>query len=160
MEQIVDVAPMVQLLDLPEPRVVDQLVEVFKTLYRDSQEIAVRKTSFDLIPPRTVLLEPQVAEQLVEVPVLVPSFNDWIRREETYRATGYTWLGGLVPDPFDGSHRQPRAENKYWARISSTSLVSCGCSSSTPSFTSSSSAAWPAGVGQHLCLRLLARRTG
>ena len=38
----------------------------------------------------------------------------------------------MAPDPFEGNHRQPRAENKYWARTSSTSLVPCSfCSSSS-----------------------------
>ena len=45
--------------------------------------------------PRTVLREPQKAEQLVEVPVPAPSFSDWFRWEDTYRRTGHTWLGGF-----------------------------------------------------------------
>ena len=49
----------------------------------------------DSIPQRAVLRAPQVAEQLVEVPVLVPSFDHWLRWEEAYRATGHTWLGGF-----------------------------------------------------------------
>ena len=49
----------------------------------------------DSAPHRTMLPEPQLAEQLVEVPVPVPSFDDWVRWEETYRATGFTWLGWL-----------------------------------------------------------------
>ena len=51
--------------------------------------------SQDSIPQRAVLRAPQVAEQLVEVPVLVPFFNDWFRWEEAYRATGHRWLGGF-----------------------------------------------------------------
>ena len=51
--------------------------------------------SQDSIPQRAVLRAPQVAEQLVEVPVLVPFFNDWFRWEEAYRATGNRWLGGF-----------------------------------------------------------------
>ena len=64
-------------------------------------------------PPRSARcsLSRSWREQLVEVPVPVPSFDDWVRWEETYRATGFTWLGGfdVVSDPFEGSHRQPRA---------------------------------------------------
>ena len=52
-------------------------------------------TLHDVIPQRAVLPVPQMAEQLVEVPVPVPSFSNWIHWEETYRRTGHTWLGGF-----------------------------------------------------------------
>ena len=97
MEQLADVAPMVPSLAVPEPQLVDQLVAVVKHV--DSvvpeQIIAVPKISWPSRFPRTVLREPQKAEQLVEVPVPAPSFSDWLRWEETYRRTGYTWLGGF-----------------------------------------------------------------
>ena len=79
-------------LDAPVPRTVDQLVDVLK-LFDNSvpeQVIDVPKFSQDAIPQRTVLFEPQLAEQLVEVPTavtFVPGntlFNDrhgheWVR---------------------------------------------------------------------------------
>ena len=74
-EQLADLAPMVQILDVPVPRMVDQLVDVLK-LFDNSvpeQVIDVPKFSQDAIPQRTVLFEPQLAEQLVEVPT-VPFF--------------------------------------------------------------------------------------
>ena len=37
----------------------------------------------------------------------------------------------MAPDPFEGNHRQPRAVYKYWARTSSTPLVSSSLSSSS-----------------------------
>ena len=97
MEQLADVAPMVPSLAAPEPQMVDQLVAMVKHV--DSvvpeQIIAVPKISWPSRFPRTVLREPQLAEQLVEVPVPAPSFSDWVRWEETYRRTGHTWLGGF-----------------------------------------------------------------
>ena len=96
-EQLADVAPMVNSLAVPEPQMVDQLVAMIKHV--DSvvpeQIIAVPKISWPSRFPRTVLREPQKAEQLVEVPVPAPSFSDWVRWEETYRRTGHTWLGGF-----------------------------------------------------------------
>ena len=97
MEQLADVAPMVPFLAVPEPQMVDQLVAMVKHV--DSvvpeQIIAVPKISWPSRFPRTVLCEPQKAEQLVEVPVPAPSFSDWVRWEEAYRRTGHTWLGGF-----------------------------------------------------------------
>ena len=73
MEQLADLAPMVQILDVPVPQMVDQLVDVLK-LFDNSvpeQVIDVPKISQDAIPQRTVLFEPQLAEQLVTVPTAV-----------------------------------------------------------------------------------------
>ena len=78
MEHIVDYvccAPLVQTLDAPVPQTVDKLHDVLK-LFDNSvpeQVIDVPKISQDAIPQRTVLCEPQLAEQLVEVPT-VPFF--------------------------------------------------------------------------------------
>ena len=69
-------APMVQILDVPVPQMVDQLVDVLKLFDNSVPEhvIDVPKVSQDAIPQRTVLCEPQLAEQLVEVPT-VPFFR-------------------------------------------------------------------------------------
>ena len=59
-------------LDAPVPQMVDQLVDVLK-LFDNSvpeQVIDVPKISQDALPQRTVLWEPQLAEQLVEVPTV------------------------------------------------------------------------------------------
>ena len=65
MEQLADVAPMVPSLAVPEPQMVDQLVAMIKLV--DSvvpeQIIAVPKISWPSRFPRTVLREPQKAEQ-------------------------------------------------------------------------------------------------
>ena len=81
------------------------------------QVIDVPKISLYSAPQRTMLPEPQLAEQLVEVPLSVPSFDNW----------GFDWC----QIPWRGD-RQPRAVYKCWARTSSTPLVSRSlCSSSS-----------------------------
>ena len=76
-EQLADIAPMVQILDSPEPQMVAQLLEVFRLLdtqLPDEQAIFVPKISCSQCPSRSRVPEPQSAEQLVEVPtVLTPT---------------------------------------------------------------------------------------
>ena len=76
-EQLADIAPMVQILDSPEPQMVAQLLEVFRLLdtqLLDEQAILVPKISCSPCPSRSRVPEPQSAEQLVEVPtVLTPT---------------------------------------------------------------------------------------
>ena len=76
-EQLADIAPMVQILDSPEPQMVAQLLEVFRLLdtqLPDEQAIVVPKISCSPCPSRSRVPEPQSAEQLVEVPtVLTPT---------------------------------------------------------------------------------------
>ena len=67
----------------------------FLTSRCPSMLLTCPKISLDSVPQRTMLPEPLLVEQLVEVPVPVPSFDDWVRWEETFRATGFTWLGGF-----------------------------------------------------------------
>ena len=116
-------------LDVFVLQMVDQPVDILQILDvpLPEQVIDVLKISLDSAPQRTMLPEPQLAEQLVEVLVPVPSFDDWVRWEETYRATGFTWLDG-----FDWClTASPGAVYKYWARTSSTSLVPHSLSSSS-----------------------------
>ena len=76
-EQLADTAPMVQILDCPEPQMVAQLLEVFRLLdtqLPDEQAIFVPKISCSPCPSRSRVPEPQSAEQLMEVPtVLTPT---------------------------------------------------------------------------------------
>ena len=79
-EQLADIAPMVQILDSPVSQTSEQLLEVFRLLDTQmpvEQAIAVPKITKDLIQPRLVDCDqryPQMAEQLVEVPtVLTPT---------------------------------------------------------------------------------------
>ena len=130
MEQIGDVAPVVPALGVPEPQMVDQPVAMIKPRrfcgaradYRSAQDLLA-------IPafPRTVLREPQKAEQLVEVPVPAPSFQRLGPLGGDLQAHGsyVAWWLRMAP------HRQPRAVYKYWARTSSTVLVPRSLSSSS-----------------------------
>ena len=69
-EQLADVVPMVQILDIPGPQGGDQVVEVLQKLDVPSVEqvVAVPMISFDQVPQRSAVRRPQKAEQLVEVP--------------------------------------------------------------------------------------------
>ena len=75
--QLADIAPMVQILDSPEPQMVAQPLEVFRLLdtrLPDEQAISVPKISCSPCPSRSRVPEPQSADQLVEVPtVLTPT---------------------------------------------------------------------------------------
>ena len=77
-EHIVDFvccAPMVQILDALVPQTLEQLPDVlqfFGTLMTDSEQvIEVPKIFPEDVPLRAVLRDPQLAEQLVEVPTIV-----------------------------------------------------------------------------------------
>ena len=78
MEHIVDFvccAPMVQILDAPEPQTVEQLPDVLRFFDRLStvpeQVIEVPKIPPEDVPMRAVLRDPQLAEQLVQVPTII-----------------------------------------------------------------------------------------
>ena len=78
MEHIVDFvccAPMVQILDAPVPQTVEQLPDVLRFFDRltavPEQVIEVPKILPEEVPMRAVLRDPQLAEQLVEVPTIV-----------------------------------------------------------------------------------------
>ena len=80
MEDLGELAPSVQLLDLPVPQMVDQLVDILKIIAIllpavDEQVIDVPKIIQDPTPQRLKPPEPQqLVEQLVEVPtVLTPT---------------------------------------------------------------------------------------
>ena len=98
-EQIVDPVPAVPLLHTPVPRMVDSVVEVRKILDNSlpdvEQVIEVPKIILHTVPPRSSLLEPQMAEQLVRVPVFE---YVGLRRSEgalgiaIVLAAGHTWF--------------------------------------------------------------------
>ena len=76
MEQVAVVVPMVQVLDIPVPQMVEQLLEVFRRLDIEVPEqiIEVPKVSLDCIWERLVdcdLRHPQMAEQLMELPTVL-----------------------------------------------------------------------------------------
>ena len=75
MEDLGELAPLVQILDLPVPRTVDSVTEVLRFLDCPlEQVIFVPKISCSPCPSRSRVPEPQSADQLVEVPtVLTPT---------------------------------------------------------------------------------------
>ena len=97
-EQLADFAPMVQILDLPVPQMVDQLVDVLKLLDTAIPEhvIAVPKI------PHHAAFEPQLAEQLVEVPTAVTFVPG------TFRRSLWTRMG-----PSPGAHWVVLLERRY-----------------------------------------------
>ena len=80
-EDIADVLPMVQILDIPVLQGVDQLVEVWRYLdfHIPEQVIEVSKILASSCHSRKVLIAPQKAEQWVEVPTIV-SFSSLQQR--------------------------------------------------------------------------------
>ena len=76
MEPAAAYAPMVQILDAPVPQTVEQLPDVFQffdTLTTDPEQvIEVPKIFPEDVPMCVVLRDPQLVEQLVEVPTIVP----------------------------------------------------------------------------------------
>ena len=125
-EQCGELAPTVQILDAPVPQSGDQLLETLKIDVVE-QVIEVPKIILlDYTPLRAVPREPQMAEQLVEVPVPV-----WTELTRDRDVAGSVWCriaayGDLlvaiacstlpVAHPA-GDHRQPRAVYNYWARM-------------------------------------------
>ena len=73
MEDMGNVYPFVQILDLPVPQMADTVLEFFRLLDLPGAEqvIEVPKVSSSSCPSRAVLRAPQVLEQLVEVPTIV-----------------------------------------------------------------------------------------
>ena len=81
-QQIVDTVPSLPTLDAPVPQTVEQLpnrMQFFDTISPDPEQvIEVPKILSDDVPMRTPVREPQLAEQLVEVPTIVSfSSSSW-----------------------------------------------------------------------------------
>ena len=72
-EDLGELAPLVQILDLPVPQLVDHVVDALRIPERPMavQVIEVPKILVDVIPARSLVPEPQTAEQLVEVPTVL-----------------------------------------------------------------------------------------
>ena len=87
MEQAAAYAPMVQILVIPVPQLVDQLADVmrfFDTLLPvPEQALEVPKILLDDVPVRTPVRDTQLVEQLVEVPTIV-SFSSLQRTVEKH----------------------------------------------------------------------------
>ena len=75
-EDLGEIAPLVQILDLPVSQMVDSVTDILRLLDRPiaEQVIAVPTVSCSSCPLRPCVPEPQLADQLVEVPtVLTPT---------------------------------------------------------------------------------------
>ena len=73
MEDLGTVCPFVQILDLPEPQRVENVTDTLRILDLPMAEqvVEVPKISLSPRPSRSCIPEPQVAEQLVEVPTVL-----------------------------------------------------------------------------------------
>ena len=82
-EQRIEHTPYVQILDAPVPQMVEQLVDAlpfFDTLCPVAEQVIdVPKISLEDIPARRLCREPQLVEQLVEVPTVV-SCSSFLKR--------------------------------------------------------------------------------
>ena len=73
MEDLGELAPLVQILDLPVPQLVDNVLDALRIPERQMavQVIEVPKFIVDVIPSRSSVPQPQIVEQLVEVPTVL-----------------------------------------------------------------------------------------
>ena len=73
MEDLGELAPLVQILDLPVPQTVDNVTDALRILDLPMAEqvIEVPEISCSPCPSRSPIPEPQSAEQLVEVPTVL-----------------------------------------------------------------------------------------
>ena len=87
MEQAAAYAPIVHILDIPVPQVVDPLADVMRffdtLLLVPEQAIEVPKILLDDVPVRTPMRDAHLVEQLVEVPTIV-SFSSLQRTVEQH----------------------------------------------------------------------------
>ena len=107
-QQIVDTVPLVPLLDDPMPQMVEQLPDVMRffdmLLPVPEQVIEVPKILLDDVPVRAVLRDPQLVEQLVEVPTIVSYSWLQLRMEQNVdipasgRGGRISGLQGFLPE--------------------------------------------------------------
>ena len=125
-EQMADGAPVLPMLGALVPLVAEQPVEVLKILDNSlpdvEQVIEVPKIFSDDIPSRSSVSEPQLAEQLVEVPdriyglaVIAVRTLGWEAAAALSRRLLLAYRHFHHPvDPSGGRHRHARAGYKYW----------------------------------------------
>ena len=157
MEQLADVVPMVQILDIPVPQMVEQLADImrfFDTLLPvPEQVIEVPKILLDEVPVRTAVRDTQLVEQLVEVPTIV-SYSSLQRTMEQHVDIPVPCRGGRI----SGLQGFPpgqcsTAQHGSLERIVEQFVdipVSGGLQEFRPEQSSSSSSHVPAGVHEAL----------
>ena len=125
-EQFGDLAPFVQILDAPVPQTVDQLADVLWIIDVSvpEQTIDVPKISQDVIPQRVELCVPELAEQLVTIQGLLATCGTRSAGREGEVLLVACWHSPRPVNPLPrGTHRQPRAVNKHWARVTWLTLL-------------------------------------
>ena len=115
-QQIVDPVPLLLTLDDPAPQMVEQLPDILHFLRAFSpdpeQAIEVPKILPVDVPLRTSVREPQLVEQLVEVPTII-SFSSLQRIAEQnvdIPVVGGSGTGGSLPGFLPGQHYSMTAE--------------------------------------------------
>ena len=150
MQQIVDV-PLVPLLDDPVPQMVEQLPDVLRLfdllLPVPEQVIEVPKILLDDVPVRAVLRDPQLVEQLVEVPTIVSYSWLQLRMEQNVdipapgRGGRISGLQGFLPEQSSTAQHasQERSSERIVEQIVDSRVLGGGLQDFRPSASSSSS---------------------
>ena len=98
-DQIVDTAPALPILDVPVPLMGEQVVDVlrfFDTLCPVAEQVIdVPKISLEDIPTRTPVRDPQLVEQLVEVPTILNFLKQKVDIPVPGRGSSGCLLGSL-----------------------------------------------------------------
>ena len=119
LEHMADICPFVQILDAPEPQPVENVTDTLRILDfpMAEQVIEVPKIYCSPCPSRSVVPEPQSAEQLVEVPtVLSPlRIEEQIVGIPVPRGRGERRVQGFLPR--QSSTATPSAEERISERI-------------------------------------------
>ena len=114
MEDLGELAPLVQILDLPVPRTVDSVTDVLRLLDRPlvEQVISVPKISCSLCPSRSRVPEPQSAEQLVEVPTVLTPTRIAVQIAEQIVDTS---ARGSLPGQRSAAHRPAQSSRRRFS---------------------------------------------
>ena len=149
--------PMVQILDAPVPQLVEQLPDVFRffdlLLPVPEQVIEVPKILLDDVPVRAVLRDPQLVEQLVEVPTIVTYSWLQLRMEQNVdipapgRGGRISGLQGFLPEQSSTAWHaaQERSSERIVEQIVDSRAVGGGLQEFRPGQGSSASSSFSPG---------------
>ena len=133
-EHLADLAPMVQILDIPVPQMGVELADILKCVDLQApieQVIDVPRISQDSIQPRSVLRRPQTAEQLVEVPTIVSFSSLQQLSDEQIVNIPVPGRGGGGRGGFQGSY--PRQSSTAVVAEQIVEIPACGGPQGFPS---------------------------
>ena len=115
-EDLGELAPLVQILDLPVPQKVDYVMDALRLLDRPlaEQAISVPKFSCSPCPSRSRVLEPQSAEQLVDVPTVLTPTRIAVRVAEQIVDTSVPRgrARGSLPEQSSAAHRPAQSSRR------------------------------------------------